>query len=90
MTASIGYDEYWDSGGKYLVSSSPVSTNLVVSQVGAVHSDVAAKSLIEFIPTITPEMNGQFWAPRGGRDIGESKRVMGEDVPQSSPIQLPW
>lgn len=71
MTKSIGYDEYYDSGG-------------------AVHPDIAAESLIAFVETITKDMNGQLWAPRGGRDIGQARNVIGDDVAMHTPIQLPW
>ncbi|KAJ7106561.1 oxidoreductase [Mycena epipterygia] len=55
---------------------------------GAVTPDEAAASLIPFIDTFTMEMSGQFWAPRGARDIGTAEAVMGKDLP--IPLQLPW
>ncbi|KAJ7843497.1 oxidoreductase [Mycena leptocephala] len=55
---------------------------------GAVTPDVAAASLIPFIDTFTMAMTGQFWAPRGARDIGTAESVMGTNLP--TPLQLPW
>lgn len=34
---------------------------------GAVEPAVAANSLLDFTEALKPEMNGQFWAPRGPR-----------------------
>ncbi|KAJ8509392.1 hypothetical protein ONZ45_g8418 [Pleurotus djamor] len=55
---------------------------------GAVEPSEAAKSTIDFIDTVTPDKTGTFWAPRGPRDIGEAKRVLGDNLP--TPLQLPW
>ncbi|KAJ6536439.1 oxidoreductase [Mycena vulgaris] len=55
---------------------------------GAVTPDEAAASLIPFIDAFTMDMTGQYWAPRGARDIGTAEAVMGKDLPV--PLQLPW
>ncbi|KAJ7065771.1 oxidoreductase [Mycena amicta] len=55
---------------------------------GAVTPDEAAASLIPFIDTFTLAMTGQYWAPRGARDIGTAQDTMGKDLP--TPLQLPW
>ncbi|KAI9664302.1 MAG: hypothetical protein M1829_005857 [Trizodia sp. TS-e1964] len=55
---------------------------------GAVEPDVAAASLIEFIETFNIGMTGQYWAPRGPRDIGTAEETMGKNLP--TPLQLPW
>ncbi|KAJ6557523.1 hypothetical protein B0H19DRAFT_1210433 [Mycena capillaripes] len=55
---------------------------------GAVTPDEAAASLIPFIDTFTMAMTGQYWAPRGARDIGTAEVVMGKNL--SAPLQLPW
>ncbi|KAI9868907.1 MAG: hypothetical protein M1813_002729 [Trichoglossum hirsutum] len=55
---------------------------------GAVSPDEAASSLISFIETFDMSKTGQFWAPRGPRDIGTAEAVMGSDLP--TPLQLPW
>ncbi|KAJ6473980.1 oxidoreductase [Mycena vitilis] len=55
---------------------------------GAVSPDEAAASLIPFIDTFTLEMSGQYWAPRGARDIGTAETIMGKNLP--APLQLPW
>ncbi|KAJ7164495.1 oxidoreductase [Mycena filopes] len=55
---------------------------------GAVTPDEAAASLIPFIDSFTLDMSGQYWAPRGARDIGTAEDVMGKNLP--APLQLPW
>lgn len=55
---------------------------------GAVTPDEAAKSLIKFIETFDIEKTGEYWAPRGPRDIGTAEAVLGKDL--STPLQLPW
>ncbi|KAJ7451383.1 oxidoreductase [Mycena latifolia] len=55
---------------------------------GAVTPEEAAASLIPFVDAFTMEMTGQYWAPRGARDIGTASAVMGPDLP--TPLQLPW
>ncbi|KAJ7679734.1 oxidoreductase [Mycena rosella] len=55
---------------------------------GAVTPDEAATSLIPFIDAFTMAMTGQYWAPRGARDIGTAEAVMGKHLP--IPLQLPW
>ncbi|KAJ7149399.1 oxidoreductase [Mycena crocata] len=55
---------------------------------GAVTPDEAAASLTPFIDKFTIDMSGQYWAPRGARDIGTAEAVMGSNLP--APLQLPW
>ncbi|KAI9763560.1 MAG: hypothetical protein M1840_000422 [Geoglossum simile] len=56
---------------------------------GAVTPNEAAASLIDFIDnSLDMSKSGQFWAPRGPRDIGTAEVVMGTDLP--TPLQLPW
>ncbi|KAJ7636416.1 hypothetical protein FB45DRAFT_906595 [Roridomyces roridus] len=55
---------------------------------GAVTPDEAAASLIPFIDAFTLAMSGQYWAPRGARDIGTVEDVLGSNLP--TPLQLPW
>ncbi|KAG9245366.1 oxidoreductase-like protein [Calycina marina] len=55
---------------------------------GAVYPDEAAKSLVEWVGDLTMEKTGQYWAPRGPRDIGTADVTMGSDLP--TPLQLPW
>ncbi|KAF7342398.1 Oxidoreductase, short chain dehydrogenase/reductase family superfamily [Mycena venus] len=55
---------------------------------GAVTPDEAATSLIPFIETFTMDMTGQYWAPRGARDIGTAEAILGKNLP--IPLQLPW
>lgn len=56
---------------------------------GAVTPDVAAKTLIEWTDALTFEKTGQYWAPRGPRDIGTSEETIGEK-PDGEPLHLPW
>ncbi|KAJ5390348.1 uncharacterized protein N7496_001416 [Penicillium cataractarum] len=55
---------------------------------GAVTPDEAAESLASFIETFDISKTGQYWAPRGPRDIGTAESVLGKDLP--TPLQLPW
>jgi len=55
---------------------------------GAVTPDVAAQSLMEWIEGLDMEKSGQYWAPRGPRDIGTADVTMGDNLP--TPLQLPW
>ncbi|KAL2056973.1 hypothetical protein ABVK25_002712 [Lepraria finkii] len=55
---------------------------------GAVTPDEAAESLIKFIETFDIKHTGEYWAPRGPRDIGTAEAVLGKDL--STPFQLPW
>jgi NAD(P)-dependent dehydrogenase (short-subunit alcohol dehydrogenase family) len=55
---------------------------------GAVTPDEAAKSLAEWTEGLDMEKTGQYWAPRGPRDIGTADVTMGEGLP--TPLQLPW
>lgn len=55
---------------------------------GAVTPDVAAGSLVEWVEGLTIEKTGQYWAPRGPRDIGTADVTIGSDLP--TPLQLPW
>ena len=59
---------------------------------GAVTPDVAAKSLAQWIDDeLDMSKTGQYWAPRGARDIGTAEQTLGakaEDLP--TPLQLPW
>ncbi|CAK5274439.1 unnamed protein product [Mycena citricolor] len=57
---------------------------------GAVSPQEAASSLISFIDTFTIEQTGEYWAPRGARDIGTAPDVLGPDVAANEPLQLPW
>ncbi|KAK9372526.1 uncharacterized protein V1513DRAFT_451968 [Lipomyces chichibuensis] len=55
---------------------------------GAVTPDEAAESLASFIEDFDLSTTGQYWAPRGPRDIGTADVVLGKDLP--TPLQLPW
>ncbi|KAF4563760.1 Beta-glucosidase 1B [Pleurotus pulmonarius] len=55
---------------------------------GAVLPSEAAKSTVEFISSLDIQQTGTFWAPRGPRDIGEARGVLGSNLP--TPLPLPW
>jgi len=56
---------------------------------GAVTPDVAAKSLVKWVrDEFDISKTGQYWAPRGPRDIGTAEPVLGQGLP--TPLQLPW
>ncbi|KAL2834884.1 hypothetical protein BDW59DRAFT_155704 [Aspergillus cavernicola] len=55
---------------------------------GAVTPDEAAESLATFIDGFDISKTGQYWAPRGPRDIGTAEPVLGAGL--STPLQLPW
>ncbi|KAF7363723.1 Short-chain dehydrogenase/reductase SDR [Mycena sanguinolenta] len=60
---------------------------------GAVPPATAAASLLAFVDSsITLERSGEFWAPRGVRDIGTAEAVLGPNFPadRDAPLQLPW
>ncbi|KAJ7581192.1 oxidoreductase-like protein [Mycena floridula] len=56
---------------------------------GAVHPDEAAKSLAEWVEKeLDASKSGEYWAPRGPRDIGTAEVTIGKNLP--TPLQLPW
>ncbi|KAL6715511.1 hypothetical protein ACLMJK_006472 [Lecanora helva] len=57
-------------------------------QGGAVTPDEAAKSLVPFIDDFGLTKTGEYWAPRGPRDIGTAEAVLGKNL--STPLRLPW
>lgn len=58
---------------------------------GALKPEEAAEIMAKWVDeTFGMEMTGQYWAPRGKRDIGNWDVVMGEDKGKSGPVQLPW
>ena len=58
---------------------------------GALKPEEAAEIMAKWVDeTFGMEMTGQYWAPRGKRDIGNWDVVMGEDKGKEGPVQLPW
>jgi len=57
---------------------------------GAVTPDVAAESLAKWIETFDITKTGEYWAPRGPRDIGTAEPVLGSKNKLPTPLQLPW
>ncbi|KAL8746106.1 MAG: hypothetical protein Q9190_001829 [Brigantiaea leucoxantha] len=55
---------------------------------GAVTPEESAESLTEFIEKFDIGMTGEYWAPRGPRDIGTAEPVLGKGLP--TPLKLPW
>lgn len=57
-------------------------------EAGAVTPDQAAEYLTKFIETHGIEYTGQYWAPRGPKDVGTAEIVLGKNL--DTPLQLPW
>jgi short-subunit dehydrogenase len=58
---------------------------------GALKPEEAAEILGKWVDgTFGMELTGQYWAPRGTRDIGTWDAVMGEGKQKEGPVQLPW
>ncbi|KAM3087030.1 hypothetical protein ACMFMG_001140 [Clarireedia jacksonii] len=55
---------------------------------GAVTPDEAAESLVQWVEGLGMEKSGEYWAPRGPRDIGTAEVTLGKGLP--TPLQLPW
>ncbi|KAL7621549.1 hypothetical protein AAE478_008874 [Parahypoxylon ruwenzoriense] len=55
---------------------------------GAVAPEEAAKSLVEWTERLDISKSGEYWAPRGPRDIGMAETVLGKDL--ETPLELPW
>jgi short-subunit dehydrogenase len=57
----------------------------------ALKPEEAAEIMAKWVDgTFGMELTGQYWAPRGKRDIGNWDVVMGEDKGKEGPVQLPW
>ena len=50
--------------------------------------DEAASTLFNWTESLDLSKTGQYWAPRGPRDIGTAEPVLGQNLP--TPLQLPW
>lgn len=58
---------------------------------GALMPEEAAEILAQWVDgTFGMGLTGQYWAPRGTRDIGTWEAVMGEKGGKEGPVQLPW
>lgn len=58
---------------------------------GALPPDEAAKIMGDWVENdFSMKLTGTYWAPRGTRDIGNWKVVMGEDTTKEGPVELPW
>ncbi|KAM0323167.1 hypothetical protein ACHAQA_009017 [Verticillium albo-atrum] len=55
---------------------------------GAVTAEEAAESLAAWTEGLDMSKTGEYWAPRGPRDIGTAEAVLGKGL--STPLQLPW
>lgn len=55
---------------------------------GAVTPEVAAKSLVDWTEKLDISKTGEYWAPRGPRDIGMAETVLGKNL--QTPLKLPW
>jgi len=54
----------------------------------AVTPDEAAKTLVDWTSKLDISKTGEYWAPRGPRDIGTAEPVLGSNLP--TPLKLPW
>lgn len=58
---------------------------------GALEPEEAAEIMAKWVDGMFGmELTGQYWAPRGKRDIGNWDAVMGADQGKEGPVQLPW
>jgi len=57
---------------------------------GAVTPDVAAQTLIEWTEKLDISKSGEFWAPRGPRDIGTAEPTLGKGLKEGEALHLPW
>lgn len=58
---------------------------------GALHPPEAAEILAKWTDDeLDISKSGEFWAPRGTRDIGSWKDVYGKESRTEGPVQLPW
>lgn len=58
---------------------------------GALTPEEAAEIMARWVDgTFGMQLTGQYWAPRGKRDIGNWDVVMGEHTGKEGPVQLPW
>ena len=64
MTASVGFDKFWDQGGGNFWLE-PQIFLAGADRILAVTPDVAADVLIKFIKTFDMKSTGEYWAPRG-------------------------
>lgn len=100
MTKGVGFDKYWDGGGGKCLHAprrgGPIPARTLSLEgilltfffVSAVVPDEAAKSLIEWVGKLDMSKTGEYWAPRGPRDIGTAQAVLGDTL--STPLHLPW
>ena len=66
-----------------------VGFDVAYDQVGALYPEEAAELLANWSANqFTMEKTGQFWAPRGTKDIGSWGQVFGEE--KKGPTELPW
>lgn len=58
---------------------------------GALKPEEAAERMAKFVDTtFSIHHTGEYWAPRGTRDIGTWDPVMGKKEDKETPTQLPW
>lgn len=58
---------------------------------GALEPEEAAKILADWIEKdFSLDKTGEYWAPRGTRDIGNWEVVVGKDKTSDKPVKLPW
>lgn len=73
-----------------MVSDTTEPANPELTCLPAVTPDQAADYISKFIDTFDMSKTGTFWAPRGGKDIGNAEVVLGKEAAAQAPLQLPW
>ena len=73
-----------------MVSDTTRSVIVGLTCAPAVLPEQAAEYISKFIDTFDMSKTGTYWAPRGGKDIGNAEVVLGKEVAAKAPLQLPW
>lgn len=73
MTKGVGFDKFWDDGGGMSVVSRCLSLTSVLIFHAAVTTDEAASSLVKWVDQLDISKTGEYWAPRGSRELSDSE-----------------
>jgi NAD(P)-dependent dehydrogenase (short-subunit alcohol dehydrogenase family) len=68
-----------------------VGFDVAYDEHGALKPEEAAEILSKWTDNeLDMKKSGEFWAPRGTRDIGSWNVVYGKETQKEGPVQLPW
>ena len=68
-----------------------VGFDVAWDDMGALNPEEAADILGTWVDNeLDMKKSGEFWAPRGTRDIGSWNDVYGKETQKEGPVQLPW